>query len=90
MAIRGKDEEKPSQPVPVTSVSGPMCMPGTKGKDDGDEESWHDAWEGCEEAYESVDEGIRGRPDRGPCRMALQAVWDAIRSWFVRPRHKSA
>ena len=90
ISMRGKDEEKPSKPVPVTSVSGPMRSQGTEEKDDGDEESWHDAREGCEKAYESVNEGTRERPDRGPCRAVLQAVWDAIRPWFVRPRPESA
>ena len=90
LSMRGKDEEKPSKPVPVTSVSGPMRSQGTEEKDDGDEESWHDAREGCEKACESVDEGTRERPDRGPCRAVLQAVWRAIRPWFARPRPESA
>ena len=65
MSMRGKDEEKPSKPVPVTSVFGPIRSQGTEEKDDGAEESWHDAREGCEMACETVDEGTRERPDRG-------------------------
>ena len=90
MSMRGMDEEKPSKPVPATSVFGPMRSQGSEGTDDGVEESWHDAREGCEMACETVDEGTRERPDRGPCRAVLQAVWDAIRPWFVRPRPESA
>ena len=88
--MHGKDEEKPSKPVPVTSIFGPIRSKGTEEKDDGAEESWHDAREGCEMACETVDQGSRERPDREPCRAVLQAVWDAIRPWFVRLRSESA
>ena len=60
MTMRGKDDEKPSKPVLETSVFGPMCSQGTEEKDEGAEESWHDAREGCEMACETVDEGTRG------------------------------
>ena len=82
--------QAPSKPVSVTSVSGPMHSQETEEKDDSNEESWHDAREECTKAYETVDEGTRERPNRGPCRTMLQAVWGAIRPWFVRPRPKSA
>ena len=89
--MRRKDEAKPSEPVPVASVSGPMSSREAEEADDGDEESWHDAREEeCTKAYETVDEGPREQPNRGPCRTMLQAVWYAIRPWFVRPRPKSA
>ena len=39
MSMRGMDEEKPSKPVPATSVFGPIRSQGTEEKDDGDEES---------------------------------------------------
>ena len=90
ISTRGKDEAKPSEPVPVTSVSGPMRSQEAEEEDDGNEESWHDAREECTKAYETVNEGPREQPDRGPCRTMLQAVWGAIRPWFVRPRPKSA
>ena len=61
MSRRGKDEEKASKPVPVTSVLGPIRSQGTEEKDDGAEESWHDAREGCEMACEMVEEGTRER-----------------------------
>ena len=83
MTMRGKEEEKPSKPTPETSVFGPMRSQGTEEKDDGDEE-------GHEMGCETVHEGTREQPDREPCRAVLRAMWDAIRSWFVRPRHKSA
>ena len=57
--MRVEDEEKSSKPIPETSVYGPMRSQGTEEKDDGAEESWHDARKGCEMAYEKVDEGTR-------------------------------
>ena len=39
ISMRGKDEEKTSQSVPVTSVSGPMRSQETEEKDDNNEES---------------------------------------------------
>ena len=90
MSMRGLDEEKPSKPAPVTSVFEPMRSQGTEETDDGAEESWHDAKEGCEMAFEMVDEGTRERPDRGPYRAVLQAMWDVIRLWFIRPWPESA
>ena len=89
MSMRGMDEERPSKPVPVTSIFRLVRSQGTEETDDGAEEFWHDAREGCEMAYEMVDEGTREQPDREPCRAVLQAVWDAIRPWFVRPRPES-
>ena len=87
MSIRGKDGEKPSKPIPETSVFGPVRPQETEEKDEGAKESWHDAREeGCEMACETVDEGTREQPDRGPARPAVRAVWDAIQPWFVGPR----
>ena len=83
VSMRGKDEEKPSKPVLGISVFGPIHSQWT-------EESWHDAREGCEMACETVDKGIRERPDRGSCRAVLQAVWDVIQPWFARPRPEPA
>ena len=62
MSMHGMDEEKPSKPVPVTSVFGPMRSQGTEETDGGAEESWHDARDGCEMAYETVDEGTGSDP----------------------------
>ena len=90
ISTRGKDETMPSESVPVTSMPEPMRSPEAEEKDGSNEESWHNAREECTKAYETVDEGTRERPDRGPCRTILQAVWGAIRPWFVRPRPKSA
>ena len=87
---RGKDEAKPSKPVPVASMPAPMRSREAEEEDDGDEEPWHDAREDCTRAYETVDGGPGEQPGRGPCRTMLQAVWCAIRLWFVRPRPKSA
>ena len=39
-------------------------------------------------AYETVDGEPGEQPDRGPCRTMLEAVWYAIRPWFVRPMEK--
>ena len=87
MSIRGKDVEKPSKPIPETSVFGPVRPQETEEKDEGAEESCHDAREeGCEMDCETVDEGTREQPDRGPARPAVRAVWDAIQPWFVGPR----
>ena len=85
-----KDEAMPSEPVPVTSMPAPMRSREAEEVNDGDEEPWHDAREECTKAYETVNEGPREQPDRGPCRTMLQVVWYAIRPWFVRPRPKSA
>ena len=83
--------EEPSKPILETSVFGPVRPRETEEKDNGVEESWHDAsGDGCEMACETVDEGTRERPDRGPSHAALRAGWDAIRSWFVGPRPESA
>ena len=90
ISTSGKDEAKPSEPVPATSMPEPMRSQEAEEEDDGDEESWHDAREECTRAYETVDGGPGERPGRGPCRTMLQAVWCAIRLWFVRPRPKSA
>ena len=80
-----------------TTAAGPSARVRPREKSGGggkagnrDDETWHDAREECTKAYETVDEGPRERPDRGPCRTMLQAVWGAIRPWFVRPRPKSA
>ena len=59
--------------------------------EDGSEESWHDgSKEGCDMACETVDEGTRERPDRGPSRATLRALLDAIRSWFDELTPESA
>ena len=89
VSTSGKDEAKPSEPVPVTSKPAPMRSRRAEEANDGDEEPWHDAREECMKAYETVDGGPREQPGRGPCRTMLQAVWCAIRLWFVRPRPKS-
>ena len=91
LSIRGRNGEEPSKPIPETSVLGPLCPQETEQKDDGAEESWHDANEdGCEMACETVDEGTRGQPDRGLNHAALRAGLDAIWLWFVGPRSESA
>ena len=61
--MRVEDEEKSSKPIPETSVYGPMRSQGTEEKDNSDEESWHDAREGCAKACKTVDEGTGERPD---------------------------
>ena len=60
MSIRGRNGEKPSKPIPETSVFRPVHTRGTEEKEDGAEESWHDASEeGCEMACGTVREGPR-------------------------------
>ena len=90
VSTSGKDEAKPSEPVPVTSMPAPMRSRRAEEANDSDEEPWHDAREECTMADETVDGGPWEQPDRGPSRTMLQAVWCAIRPWFVRPRPKSA
>ena len=91
ISIRGRNGEEPSKSIPETSVFGLVHPRETEEKDDGAEESWHDAnEEGCEMACEMVDKGTRERPGQGPSPATLRAGWDVIRSWFVGPRPESA
>ena len=65
--IRGRNEQEPSKQIPENSAYGPLHPHETEEKDDSTEESWHDVnKEGCDMAYEEVEEGTRKRPDRGP------------------------
>ena len=91
MSIHKMDGEKPSKPIVETSVFGPVRPQRSKEKDDGAEESWHDAnEEECVMVCEMVDGGTREQPNRGPSHVALRAGWNAIRSWFVGSRPESA
>ena len=57
---RGRNEQKPSDPIPENSAFGPLRPCETEEMEDDIEESWHDAnEEGCEMACEMVEEGTR-------------------------------
>ena len=62
--IRGRNGQKPSEPIPENSTLGPLCPHEIEEMDDGIEEFWHDASkQGCEMACEEVEKGTRKRPD---------------------------
>ena len=91
VTIRGRNGQEPSEPIPENTTIGPLRPHKTEQMDDNIEESWHDtSKEGCEMAYEEVEEGARKRPDWGPNRTEFRIGWGVIRSWFVRPRPESA
>ena len=57
--MRGKDEAKPSKPVPVTSMPAPMRSRRAEEANDSDEEPWHDAREECTKADDGRGCGAR-------------------------------
>ena len=62
--IRGRNRQKPSEPIPEKSAFRPVRPCETEEKDDNFKESLHDAsGDGCEMACEEVEEGTRKRPD---------------------------
>ena len=95
---KNRSGQEPFEPIPESTVVGPMHPRETDEMEDGSEESWHDAnekgWEtACGKAKDRAagerkkeeEDRVRNRHDRGTIRSAFHFGWDAIRAWIVQP-----
>ena len=77
VTIRGRNGQKPWEPIPENPTIGPVCPCETEEKVDGFEESSHDASEeGWEMACEEVEDGAAAEKEK----MRLNAEGSGIKS----------